>query len=115
MSETLSYWQSGAYLRCGDVDINVCQWKDKLVLQVLARTKSIAGTRQAVNKAWCCLTKYLYTVEMILASFPGLYYEVSGVFFCSFLYVLKRRNCLKKHYSIRFVDCVFVCILLFWL
>lgn len=75
-SETISYWQSGAYIRNGNVDVSVCQWKDKLVLQVLARALIKNGTRQAVNKAWSILTKYLHEIEMILSLFPGLYYEV---------------------------------------
>ena len=33
-SETLSYWQGGVYVRNGKIDVSVCQWKDKLVLQV---------------------------------------------------------------------------------
>lgn len=75
-SETISYWQSGAYIRNGTVDISVCQWKDKLVLQVLARALISNSTRQAVNKAWSILAKYLYAIEMFLSLFPGLYYEV---------------------------------------
>jgi len=34
-SEILSYWQSGVYIRNGNIDVSVCQWKDKLVLQVM--------------------------------------------------------------------------------
>ena len=76
-SEILSYWKLGTYIRSGEVDICIAQWKDKLVLQVLARVKVTSGTRQAVNRAWCCLTSYFYTLEKIMCLFPGLYYEVN--------------------------------------
>ena len=120
-SEILSYWQNGVYIRNGHVDVSVCQWKDKLVLQVkniflmfinrfyqlfghfkdayisvsepkehiifsqitfsfffqvLARSLMTNGSRQAVNKAWSVLTKYLYNIELVLNQYPGLYYEV---------------------------------------
>ena len=38
------------------------------------------GSRQAVNKAWAILAKYLYKIELVLNQYPGLYYEVNKYF-----------------------------------
>lgn len=84
-TETISYWQTGAYIRSGTVDVSVCQWKDKLVLQVLARSLIGNSSRQAVNKAWSILAKYLHMIELILGMFPGLYYEVRKRCLISFI------------------------------
>ena len=76
-SETLSYWQSGTYLRVGDVDISVVQGKNTLDVDVMARPKFIQGqNRQAYNMGWCFLGRYLYVIQTILCTYPAIYYEV---------------------------------------
>eukprot|EP00795_Rhopilema_esculentum_P002312 gene2312-17941_t len=76
-SETLSYWQSGAYLRVGDVDISVVQGKNSLDVDVMARPKYVKGhNRQAYNMGWCFLSRYLYVIQTILCTYPAIYYEV---------------------------------------
>ena len=75
-SETLSYWKCGTYLRVGEVNIAVMKSKDELSLEVKARSKIVKGTRQALNLGWCVLSRYLYVIQMILNTFPGLYFEI---------------------------------------
>ena len=76
-SETLSYWQSGAYLRVGDVDISVVQQKNTLDVDVMARPKYVKGhNRQAYNMGWCFLSRYLYVIQTILCTYPAIFYEV---------------------------------------
>lgn len=76
-SETLSYWQSGAYLRVGDVDISVVQEKNTLDVDVMARPKYVKGhNRQAYNMGWCFLSRYLYVIQTILCTYPAIFYEV---------------------------------------
>jgi len=76
-SETLSYWQSGAYLRVGDVDISVVQGKNTLEMDVMARPKFVQGNnRQAYNMGWCVLSRYLYVIHTILCTYPAIYFEV---------------------------------------
>lgn len=76
-SETLSYWQSGAYLRVGDVDISVVQEKNNLDVDVMARPRHIKGqNRQAYNMGWCFLSRYLYVIQTILCTYPAIFYEV---------------------------------------
>ena len=95
-SEVLSYWKLGTYIRNGEVDICIVQWKDKLVLQVLARVKVTNGTRQAVNRAWCCLTSYFYTLEKIMCLFPGLYYEVNAYLEFYLILFKTKSSCMRK-------------------
>ncbi len=76
-SETLSYWQSGTYLRVGDVDISVVQDKNSLDVDVMARPRHVKGhNRQAYNMGWCFLGRYLYVMQTILSTYPAIFYEV---------------------------------------